>query len=318
VVNREVVKRVLISGGTGFIGRHVVQALLARGDEVTVFSRRPEQVTAELGSDVRTVAWAPGARGEGKRAAWFASVSGQDAVVHLAGEQAVGKRYTQQLKQRIYDSRIESTLQLVEAIAEAQPRPSVLLCASGVGYYGGHLSNTAFDEASAAGEDFLATVTRDWEGAAARAKDYGVRVVSTRFGIVFGRDGGALEQMARPFKLFAGGPIATGKQIVSWVHIEDAVRAILRCLDDAQIEGPVNVTSPHAVSNEELSRTLGQVLRRPSWARVPEGALRAMFGEGAAPIVTGQRALPAVLQQRGFEWRYPELRPALEEALARG
>ncbi|HEY6556391.1 MAG TPA: TIGR01777 family oxidoreductase [Polyangiaceae bacterium] len=311
-------KRVLISGGTGYIGRHVVQALLARGDKVTVFSRRPEQVTAELGSDVRTVAWAPGSRGEGKRAAWFASVAGQDAVVHLAGEQAVGKRFTQQLKQRIYDSRIESTLQLVEAIAEAQPRPSVLLCASAVGYYGGHLTSTAFDEDSAAGEDFLATVTRDWEGAAARAKDYGVRVVSTRFGIVFGRDGGALEQMARPFKLFAGGPIATGKQIVSWVHIEDAVRAIMRCLDDAQIEGPVNVTSPHAVSNEELSRTLGQVLRRPSWARVPEAALRALFGEGAFPIVTGQRAMPAVLQRHGFEWRYPELRPALEEALARG
>ena len=307
--------RVLISGGTGFIGRHVVQALLARGDEVTVLSRRPEQVPSQLGSDVRAVAWEPGSRGTGARPAWFASVSGHDAVLHLAGEQAVGKRYTQEVKQRIYDSRIESTLELVEAIAEAQPRPRVLVCASGVGYYGGHLSGAAFDEESAPGEDFLATVTRDWEAAAARVKDYGVRAVSTRFGIVLGRDGGALEQMARPFKLFAGGPIASGKQVVSWVHVEDAVRAILRCFDDDEISGPVNVTSPNAVTNEELSRTIGQVLRRPSWARVPEAALRALFGEGAQAIVTGQRAVPAVLQRRGFEWRYPELRSALEEAL---
>ncbi len=315
MLNREPVKRVLISGGTGFIGRHVVQALLARGDDVTVLSRRPEQVTSQLGSDVRAVAWEPGARTPGARPAWFGSVAGHSAVVHLAGEQAVGKRYTPQMKERIYDSRIESTLQLVEAIAEAQPRPSVLLCASGVGYYGGHLSDTPFDERSSSGEDFLATLTRDWEAAAARVQDYGVRAVSTRFGIVLGRGGGALEQMARPFKLFAGGPIASGKQIVSWVHVEDAVRAILRCLDDAQISGPVNVTSPHAVSNEELARTIGQVLHRPSWARVPEGALRAMFGEGAFAIITGQRALPALLSHHGFEWRYPELRSALEEAL---
>jgi uncharacterized protein len=282
-----------------------------------VLSRRPEQVPSQLGSDVRAVAWEPGSRGTGTRPAWFASVGGHSAVVHLAGEQAVGKRYTQQMKQRIYDSRIESTLQLVEAIAEAHPRPNVLLCASGVGYYGGHLSSAAFDEKSGAGEDFLATVTRDWEAAAARVEAYGVRAVSTRFGIVLGRGGGALEQMARSFKLFAGGPIASGKQIVSWVHVDDAVRAILRCLDDADIAGPVNVTSPNAVSNEELSRAIGQVLRRPSWARVPEGALRALFGEGAFAIVTGQRAIPAVLQEHGFAWRYPELRPALEEALAR-
>jgi uncharacterized protein (TIGR01777 family) len=312
------VKRVLISGGSGFIGKHLVLALAARGDEVSVLTRRASQVAELFGNQARAIEWDPSPRpNDAPRRPWFASLSGQDAVVHLAGEQAVGKRYTHEVKQRIYDSRVESTLQMVEAIGEAHPRPRVLVHASAVGYYGGTLTDEAFHEESPPGADFLATVTRDWEAAAARARDYGVRVVAARFGIVLGRDGGALETMARPFKLFAGGPIASGRQVVSWVHIEDAVRALVRCIDDEGLAGPVNVTSPHAVSNQELSRAMGDVLHRPSWARVPEAALRAMFGEGAVPIVTGQRALPTVLQRAGFEWRYAELRPALEEALAR-
>lgn len=309
-------KRVLITGATGFIGRHLVRALTERGDRVTVLSRKPEQVSAVFGAEVQGVRWDPGPRAKRDGAEpWFQHVNGQDAVVHLAGQQVVGKRYTEAVKRRIYDSRIESTFQIVEAIAEANPRPSVLVCASGVGYYGGHPAEARFDETGANGSDFLATVTKDWEAAAQRAVDYGVRVVSARFGVVFGADGGALDQMTRPFKMFAGGPMGTGQQVVSWVHIEDAVRALLRCIDDKALSGPVNVVAPNAVTNEELSRQIGAVLHRPSWMRVPGAALKAAFGEGAVPILMGQRAVPAVLQKHGFEWRYPEVRPALEASL---
>jgi uncharacterized protein (TIGR01777 family) len=298
----------------------LVHALSNRGDEVTVLSRRPEQVTAAFGANVRALRWEPGTNSTSAaaRPSWFAHLSGQDAIVHLAGEQAVGTRYTRETKRRIYDSRVESTFQIVEAIAEADPRPRVLICASGAGYYGGHLTDSSFDETSPVGNDFLATVTRDWEAAAERAADYRVRVVRTRFGIVLGRQGGGLAHMTTPFKMFVGGPIGSGRQIVSWVHVVDVVRVLLLALDNDSISGPINVTTPHAVTNDELSRTIGDVLGRPSWFRVPGFALKMMFGEGAVPILTGQRALPLVLQRAGFEWRYPEVRPALEEALAEG
>jgi uncharacterized protein len=196
----------------------------------------------------------------------------------------------------------------------AEHRPSVFVCASGVGYYGPR-GDEAVAEGAAPGTDFLAQVTVAWEGAAARAEAFGVRVVHTRFGIVFGRAGGALTEMVKPFKLFVGGPIGSGRQMVSWVHLDDAAGIVARCLRDPSIRGAVNVASPYAVTNEELSRTIGKVLGRPSAFRVPELALRLRFGEGADPLVTGQRALPGVLTQADYRFRYPLLEDALVEAL---
>lgn len=313
-------KRILISGGTGFIGGHLVRALLERGDEVSVLSRDPARVSERFGTKVRAVRWDPSPRDEhgGPQAEWLSPARGVDAVVHLAGEQAVGRRYTEDTKRRIRDSRVEGTLKLVEAIAEADPRPRVFVCASGVDFYRDLPWEEPVDETSGSGTSFHSSVAQDWEAAALRASDYGVRVVRTRFGIVLGQGGGSMVDLARPFKLFVGGPIGSGHQVVSWIHVHDAARALIRVIDDETISGPVNVTSPHAVTSEQLANAIGHVLGRPVWLRVPASALRALFGEGAEPILSGRRVLPRVLQRVGFEWRYPEIQAALGEALAKG
>lgn len=303
------VKRILVSGGTGFIGRHLVRALAARGDEVAILSR---SASGERERGVRAALWTPGKRGD-----WYAELERTDAVVHLAGERAAGVRLTPATMREIEDSRLATTDRIVEAIAEAKARPSVFVCASAVGFYGPRDPEELLDETSSAGEGFLAELTVKWEAAARKASASGVRVVSARFGIVLGRDGGALPQMARPFRLFAGGPIGDGRQVVPWIHVEDAVRALLFAIDDARVEGPINVVAPSPVSNRELSRAIGRVLHRPSWLPVPRAALELAFGEeGTLPIVTGQRALPRALERLGFEFRYPRLEPALEEALS--
>ncbi|HEX7668699.1 MAG TPA: TIGR01777 family oxidoreductase [Polyangiaceae bacterium] len=302
---------VVISGATGFVGRSLTSALLARGDTVAALTRDPDRARGVLPlGQVRLERW--DARRGGDEP--LASLENSHAVVHLAGERAVGARWTAKVKREIMDSRVESTERLVLAIEQAVSRPAVFVCASGVGYYGPH-GDEPVDETGAAGSDFLAQVTVAWEAAARRVEALGIRVVRARFGIVLGRGGGALEQMVVPFRMFVGGPIGSGKQIVSWVHMEDAVGILLRAIDDRSIAGAVNVTTPNAVTNEELSASIGRVLHRPSAFPVPEFALRLRFGEGADPLVTGQRAIPRVLLEKGYAFRYPRLEEALTEAL---
>jgi uncharacterized protein len=304
------VKRILLTGGTGLIGGALRDALLRRGDAVSVFTRDPARVKAPAHPSLKWLAWEAERRG-----AWFEQVSGYDAIVHLAGEQAVGARWSDELKRRIRDSRVRSAELLVDAMREARERPSVFVCASGVGYFGALPASASADETAPPGDDFLARVCVEWEAAAARAGELGVRVVSTRFGIVLAERGGALEQMVLPFKLFAGGPIGSGEQIVSWVHAEDVVEVLLLAIDTPALSGPVNVAAPGAVSNAELARAIGEVLRRPSWLPVPAAALRLRFGEGADPLLTGQRAVPAALERAGYRFRHPSLRPALASVL---
>ncbi len=300
--------RVIVTGGTGFIGSHLVAALAARGDEPTVLTRDPSR--ARLPPGARAAAWDAAARGD-----WYGEVARADAVVHLAGEQAVGVRWTDAAKRRIVDSRVGSTRRIVEAMQQAARRPSTFVCASAVGYYGPRDGADTVDERAPAGDDFLARLTVAWEAAALEAAALDVRVVTPRLGIVLARGGGALQQMAAPFKLFAGGPIGSGEQVVSWVHVDDVVDILLACLDDTAISGAVNVVAPAPVTNAELSRAIGRVLHRPSFLRVPAAALRVRFGEGADPLLTGQRVLPRVMQERGYKWRYPALDAALEQAL---
>jgi uncharacterized protein (TIGR01777 family) len=300
-------KRIVVSGATGFIGRRVVEALVGRGDEVTALTRDPAGARAVLGEPVRLEHW--NARtGDGLRVEC-------DTLVHLAGERAVGRRWTADAKKEIIRSRVESTKLLVDAMERSAQRPSVFVCASAVGFYGAH-GPEIVDERSAAGSDFLAEVTVAWEDAAAAAEALGVRVVRARFGIVLGGGGGALTEMAMPFRMFVGGPIGSGAQYVSWIHLDDAARGILFCIDEDSIRGPVNMTSPHPVTNAELSAAIGKALHRPSALRVPEFALRLRFGEGAGPIVTGQRVAPGVLSNNGFSWRFARVEDALAEALA--
>jgi uncharacterized protein len=298
----------VVTGGTGFVGGRIVREAVARGHQVVVPSRRPDP--ARLPAGAVGVPW------DLDTDAWYGLLDGKDAVIHLAGEQAVGARWTEETKARILESRVRSTERLVEAMWRARSRPKVFVCASAVGYYGPR-GDEPIDERGAAGTDFLADVCKRWEAAARKATEIGVRVVRARLGIVLGRGGGALAEMIKPFKLFVGGPIGSGKQVVSWVHLDDAAGMFLRIAEDASLEGPINLTSPNPVRNAELSAAIGAVLRRPSFVRVPEGALRMRFGEGAEPLVTGQRVLPAVMQAAGYVWKFPEVRGALEDVLGR-
>jgi len=212
---------------------------------------------------------------------------------------------------------VESTAVLVQALERVTDKPSVFVCASGVGYLGGRTEDhPPLDESAPPGDDFLARVCVDWEARARGAERLGLRVVSARFGAVLGRGGGALAVMALPFKLMGGGPIGSGRQVFCWVHLEDALAALELALDDERVTGPVHVAAPNAVTSKEAAKALGRAIHRPSWLPAPAFALRALYGAGSEPLLTGQRAFPAKLTALGFRFRYPTLAEALSEAFA--
>jgi uncharacterized protein (TIGR01777 family) len=300
--------RVLVAGGSGFIGRALVARLLGRNDEVTVLTRA---ATGVQGS-VRSEHWDPSDASSARLAAPY------DVIVNLAGEQAVGVRYTARTKDRILKSRVDSTAWLVRAIERAAQKPRVFVAGSAIGYYGSQLDSTRVDESAPAGSDFLALVCVAWEGAALRAESFGVRVVRARTGIVLSEQGGPLESLVRPFKWFVGGPIGSGEQGFSWIHLDDEIAALLRCIDDESLRGPVNLCAPEPVSNTQVSRVVGELLRRPAALKAPGFALKALFGEGAEPLLGGQWGVPRALLQAGFEFRYSEIHAALRAALRVG
>ena len=297
--------RVLVAGGSGFIGRALVARLLGRNDDVTVLTRGAAGVQGRVHSEH----WDPSAASSARFTANY------DVVVNLAGEQAVGVRYTARTKDRILSSRVDSTAWLVRAIELAEHKPKVFLAGSAIGYYGSRLDPAHVDESAPAGSDFLALVCVAWEGAALRAESFGVRVVRARTGIVLSEQGGPLESLVRPFKWFVGGPIGSGEQGFSWIHLDDEIAALLRCIDDDSLRGPVNLCAPEPVSNREVSRAVGELLQRPALLKAPGFALRALFGEGAEPLLGGQWGVPRALLQAGFEFRYSEIHAALRALL---
>jgi uncharacterized protein (TIGR01777 family) len=296
-------KRIVVCGGSGFIGQALVRRLVARGDAVTILSRGGQG----LGLNPIRSTWNPY-----KLSEWTKIFDGVDTVVNLAGERAVGVRLTDEQKLLIRDSRIKVTEAVVHGIREATVKPRLLLNVSGIGFYGDHPASERIDETCGAGSDFFARLCVDWEAASDAASALGVRVVNPRMGVVFGPGGGALETMALPFKLFVGGKIGTGKQGISWIHLDDAVSALMLCIDDPAMPQKVNVCSPNPASNADVSAAIGQALHRPSWLRAPSRGIKALFGEGADAILSGQFALPGVLSARGF----PFQKPALTEAVA--
>lgn len=300
--------KVVISGGSGFVGSHLTHALLARGDRVTILSRKPRTYSHP---HLSAAVWAPS---EGKLAPEIFEQA--DAVIHLAGEQIVGKRWTEARKRSMEASRLESTKLLARTLSQLAHPPSVFLSASAVGYYGARPAEETLTESSAAGQDFLAQLCQKWEALAEQARSPQLRVVTPRFGIILDSQGGALPLMALPYRFFVGGHLGSGEQIVPWIHRQDLVRALLFCLEHQTITGPVNCTAPQPVPQREMSQLLAQVLRRPALFPVPSWALRALFGEGAAPLLTGQRALPDQLLSHGFSFDYPELLPALRSLLS--
>jgi uncharacterized protein (TIGR01777 family) len=307
--------RVVVTGATGMIGRSLVVSLLARGEEVVTLSRDARRARGALGNEVQAVAWS-NPTGEPPPEV---ALAGADAVIHLLGE-PIAQRWTDEAKEAIRESRVRSTRSLVEGLLALSPdqRPRTLVSQSAVGYYGPH-SAEALEEGAPPGSDFLAEVVVAWERAALAAASggSGVRVVVTRTGVVLSPSGGALAKMLPFFRLGIGGPVAGGRQYVPWIHLDDVVGAMLFCLGRPDATGPVNLTAPNPVTNAELSRVLGRVLKRPAFLPVPALAVKALYGEMSEIVITGQRAVPARLGQLGYGFRHPKLEAALRDVLGR-
>ncbi|MEM1392443.1 MAG: TIGR01777 family oxidoreductase [Cyanobacteria bacterium P01_D01_bin.116] len=304
--------KVAITGATGFVGSRLVERLQKQGTKILVLTRNTESARrlfpANVYPDVEVIAYTPAASGS-----WQNEIANCQGIVNLAGSPISEGRWTTERKQEILNSRKLTTQKIVEAIVNSSTKPQVLVNASAIGYYG--TSETAtFDENSPSSNDFLAQVCQVWEAEAQKATDSNVRLVILRFGIVLGM-GGALGKMITPFKLFAGGPIGSGKQWFSWIHIDDMVSLILHALTTSEMSGVYNGTAPSPVRMAELSTTMGKVMNRPSWLPVPAFAIEAMLGDGAVVALEGQKVLPKRTLESGFKYKYSDLEPALEEIL---
>ncbi|AKT38658.1 TIGR01777 family oxidoreductase [Chondromyces crocatus] len=302
-------KKILLTGGTGFIGRGLVKELLARGDEVVVLSRDADRAQRAL-PGTRAVQWDPDHAGS-----WLDEIDGTDALIHLAGE-PIAKRWNDAARRDIIRSRVETTRLLGEAIGKAKKKPSSFVCASAIGYYGAQPPEKQLDEKAPAGEGFLADVVVRWEEAAQLVgQQQGVRSVQLRIGIVVGEGGGALEKMITPFRLFAGGPIGDGRQMISWIHLDDVVGLTLLAMENETVSGPFNVVAPNPVNGEDLAKAIGQVLGRPSWLRVPEAVVRLGLGDAAEIITTGQHVIPRRAHELDYKFQYTDIVTALESTL---
>jgi uncharacterized protein len=291
--------RIGITGSSGLVGTSLREHLVAQGQEFVRLVRR--QPHAELGE----IYWSPESSEIDA-----GGLEGLDAVVHLAGENIFG-RWTKTKKEKIRESRRRGTELLSRTLSELVKKPAVFLCASAVGYYGDTGDRTV-DESSPPQGGFLSDVCRIWEDATAAATQAGIRTVRLRLGIVLSSRGGALEMMRRPFRLGLGGRLGSGQQYMSWIHIEDLIRVMELAIRNDEVCGPVNAVSPQPVSNREFTKTLGRVLHRPTFFCVPSFAAKMVLGEMAEEVLlSGQRVAPRKLEERGFDFRYPELSQAL-------
>jgi len=294
--------KIFLTGGTGFVGKTLLQTLIQRGHDVTLLTRSISKY-GDKPPSVNLVEGDPTRKGE-----WQESAGRHKVIINLAGASIFG-RWTEEVKRVLRESRILTTRNLVDAIADHEGK--TLFSTSAVGYYGFHGDEELIEE-SPPGKDFLAQLAVDWEKEALKAQDRGVRVVLTRFGIVLGEEGGALGQMIPLFKKDLGGPLGSGRQWFSWIHREDLNRAVLFLLDHPEISGPVNLVAPNPVRNKELAAAIGKAMRRPAFMRVPGFMLRLALGEFGSVLLEGQRVIPQKLLQRGFQFQYPRI----EEALA--
>ncbi|MFA5670434.1 MAG: TIGR01777 family oxidoreductase [Balneolaceae bacterium] len=294
---------ILITGGTGFIGQELREELLKEGHSLIIVTRNPKKYEDESASNQQFVSLEDDLASEMEKC---------DAVINLAGENIFGQRWDDDVKKRIYDSRINTTRTLVEAMAKAKNKPEVFISASASGIYGDR-GDEILDESTSFADDFLAKVCVDWEAKAQKATELGVRVVIPRIGIVLEQGGGALEKMIPPFQFFVGGPIGNGKQYLGWIHRSDLVRAVMFPISNKEITGPYNVCAPNAVTMNELAKTLGDTMNRPSLLRVPEFVLSIVLGESAQPVLHSARLIPKNLQDHGFTFRFEDLDEALAD-----
>ena len=303
---------IVVSGGTGFIGRPLCAALCQEGHRVTLLTRRKEEVKRLCGSAVTAVEW------DGREAGtWEHCLEGADAVINLAGAPIADARWTGARKRLLTESRVLATRLLVEAMSRRTAKPRTLVSASGIGYYGVS-DDRVLDEGASRGQGFLSDLCLAWEGEALRAAEFGVRVALLRTGMVLEQDGGALPKMLLPFRFFLGGPIMPGTQWVSWIHRRDQIGLIQWILTRPTVSGPVNAAAPDAVTMNRFCTELGRVLHRPSWLPMPSFALHAALGELGTIMTTGQRIHPAKALSGGYSFHYPTLEPALRAIVTKG
>jgi uncharacterized protein (TIGR01777 family) len=304
--------RVFVTGATGLVGRRLVADRVRHGDRVVVLSRDGDRarrvLAADGGGEVEVVEGDPSARG-----AWHARVDGCDAVVHLAGAGVGDRRWSAAYKKLLLDSRVESARQVASAIDAAADRPSILVSASATGYYGA--CDAAVDETAPPGDDFLATLSVEWERAAQSVGAGGARVVLARMGIVLDPRGGALSRMVPLFRWMVGGPLGSGRQYMPWIHWRDVVGLIDLALREDRLTGPVNLVAPETVTGRAFARALGRVLGRPSWLPAPRLGLRIAVGELANYMTMSQHVAPKKALELGYEFAFPELGRALADLL---
>lgn len=302
--------RIVISGGTGFIGSALTLSLLEAGYEVAVLSRNPAGAAARTEKRASTAGW-DGRSSEG----WLELASGSRAIVNLAGENIGAGRWTGKRKRAIVESRLNAGAAVMDAVRRASDKPQVLIQASAVGYYGSR-GDEVVDESSSPGRGFLAELVRDWEKSTSEAESFGVRRVIIRSGLVLARHGGVFPRMLRPFRWFAGGPLGSGRQWLSWIHLRDEVAAIRFLLERDDLSGTFNLTAPEPLVMNRFAQTLGRVAGRPSIVRVPAVLLRLLYGEMAEEtLLAGQRVEPRALLKAGFEFFFPRLEKALQDIL---
>ncbi|MDM8526536.1 TIGR01777 family oxidoreductase [Desulfococcaceae bacterium HSG8] len=298
--------KIFITGGAGFVGRHLSARLLDKGHQVTATGSRPNQNVIHH----KNFFYIPADTTQ--KGKWQESLEDTDAVINLAGR-TIFSLWTKNYKKRIYDSRVLTTRNLTDALPEGK---DITLCtASAAGYYGDR-GDDILTEKEPDGDDFLARVCRDWETEAFRAGEKGGRVAAMRFGVVLGKGGGAMKQMIPAFRLFAGGPLGDGTQWFPWIHIDDLVTAILFVLENREISGPFNFTAPRPTRNRDMAKTLGKILKRPAVMPAPGFMIRLVMGEFGTSILYSQRAIPDRLSDYGFDFKYPDIETAIRNIVS--
>lgn len=295
--------KIAITGGTGFVGQELTRLFHSNGHMVYILTRSPKRSTP----NTKYVQWLKDGAAPEKQ------LEGIDAIVNLAGTSINDGRWSNEQKREIYNSRMEATEEVLRIIGKLIKKPQVLVNASAIGVYAPSEMVTYTEASTDFGKDFLARTVIDWEKLADHAKFHGVRVASGRFGIILGRKEGALPLMSLPYKFFVGGPVGSGKQWVSWVHVKDVARAIGFAIDTPALEGPFNVTAPEPEQMKDFGKEIGSALNRPHWIPVPSIAMKALLGEKSQLVLTGQRVLPKVLERHGFTFLYPTLQSALAD-----
>jgi uncharacterized protein len=306
-IKEEIRMKIVIAGGTGFVGKALTKHFLTQKHYVYILTRNADKAARD--PKLKYVEWMQESSQPEEH------VEGADVFINLAGVSLNSGRWTDERKKAIVESRLSSTQEILRIMAALPEKPSLYVNASAVGYYGTSTKETFTEASPSIGTDFLAETVKKWENEALKAMELNIRTVLTRFGVILGKDGGALPSTALPYKLFAGGTVGSGEQWMSWVHLEDVVKIIDYCIHTEQIEGGVNVTAPNPVQMKEFGKTIGKVLNRPHWMPVPSFGLQLLMGEMSMIILKGQRVLPEKLIQQNYIFTYTVLEDALRDLL---